>query len=338
MNNELKRQCELFEQGISCTKIAKLCNTTTYKVIKNLRQNGYVIKNKQNEKPSCIKNFVEEYKTKQTSISELAKKYNLSDSTIRKWLHKENIETPNLQNVTKFNENVFDRIDTEEKAYWLGFIFADGYIAKRRYTFELSLAITDKEHLYKFNSFMQYQGDNVKLDFKRNRCRWSIVNKHLWNVLNNYGCVPKKSLVLKFPNIENFRKELAIAFIRGYCDGDGSLFLTKNNSPRISILGTEDVLSNMNDLLLNQNKKLYKHRNNLTKCLCYSGISAVAISYMLYYCANIYLERKYQKFLQFQNCRFKAKALKLLEGKIGEGWDANPELIADIKELQQCNA
>jgi hypothetical protein len=32
------------------------------------------------------------------------------------------------------------------------------------------------------------------------------------------------------------------------------------------------------------------------------------------------------------------KALKLLEGKIGEGWNANPELIADLNDLQQCNA
>lgn len=60
-------------------------------------------------------------------------------------------------------------------------------------------------------------------------------------------------------------------------------------------------------------------------------VKAVAIAYMLYYKSTIYLDRKYLNFLQFQNCRFKVKALKLLEGKIGEGWDMNKELMNDIK-------
>ena len=51
----------------------------------------------------------------------------------------------------------------------MGFIFADGYIAnienkkKKKYTFELSLSETDIDHLHKFNKFMEYDGDNVKI-------------------------------------------------------------------------------------------------------------------------------------------------------------------------------
>jgi len=59
--------------------------------------------------------------------------------------------------------------------------------------------------------------------------------------------------------------------------------------------------------------------NDITLVYTKVGAKAVAIMYMLYYKSNIYLNRKYNLFLQFKNCRFKAKALKLLEGKIGEG-------------------
>lgn len=120
------------------------------------------------------------------------------------------MEIINKQNRVKFNEHIFDVIDTEEKAYWLGFIFADGSISsnpikgekKARYVFEISLKGDDSYHLEKFNKFMEYDGNNVKVSNSKcggklfKRCRWMIANKHLWETLNSYGCVPNKSLTL----------------------------------------------------------------------------------------------------------------------------------------------
>lgn len=84
MNEILKQQIELFNQGISCTKLAKMYNTSVYKIIKTLKQNGCIIINKQNQKLDCIDDFVNEYKQGNISISKLAKKYNLSETTITK--------------------------------------------------------------------------------------------------------------------------------------------------------------------------------------------------------------------------------------------------------------
>ena len=135
------------------------------------------------------------------------------------------------------NYNYFDTIDTEEKAYWLGFLFADGnlsvpsYTTKEgkikngRYKISLELKAEDIEHLKKFAKAIDYEKEikTVKCsgyDDTTKRCRLMFNNKHMWNTLNNLGCTPRKSLTLQFPNIS---EKLEIPFIRGYFDGDGCL-------------------------------------------------------------------------------------------------------------------
>ena len=63
----------------------------------------------------------------------------------------------------KFNKNYFDKIDTTDKAYWIGFIWCDGYLNYRNrngtesYDFKLSLIEKDINHL---NIFKWYLDSN----------------------------------------------------------------------------------------------------------------------------------------------------------------------------------
>lgn len=97
------------------------------------------------------------------SCTKIGKILHINRNTVSNILNKHNIIVINKQNLPKFNERIFDSIDTEEKAYWLGFIFADGYISskskynKMEYKFELSLKGNDSEHLDKFNTFMEHK-------------------------------------------------------------------------------------------------------------------------------------------------------------------------------------
>ncbi len=114
-------------------------------------------------------------------IHKIATMFKSSQETISKKL-KENDVKVFSTGMPKFNQHIFDNIDTEEKAYWLGFIYADGYIAKLNmekinYAFSIGLAVIDVKHLEKFNTFMEYKGNNTKLHRKNkdsaiyNTCR-----------------------------------------------------------------------------------------------------------------------------------------------------------------------
>lgn len=168
-----------------------------------------------------------EFQTTAISLTEMAKREGIDRRTLSSHFKKLGIEVINKQNRPKFNKHIFDTIDTEEKAYWLGFIFADGYIGstpldpnkKSVYNFEISLKLSDLEHLEKFKQFISFEKDVVCDNY---RCRIMIANKHFWNILNGYGCIPRKSLTLQFPDKSIFKSsDLVRHFIRGYFDGDG---------------------------------------------------------------------------------------------------------------------
>lgn len=81
------------------------------------------------------------------------------------------------------------------------------------------------------------------------RCRMHLISKHFKTRLCELGCIPNKSLILKFPDENLVPKNLIKHFIRGYFDGDGCIsysFLNKEKdiiSPRLSLLGTENFLN-----------------------------------------------------------------------------------------------
>ena len=247
-----------------------------------------------------------------TNTTKIGKEFKIAPKILVEYI-KQYYPDVRIYRVAFFNECIFDTIDTEEKAYWLGFIYADGTISSsplsesknKNYEFELSLGLKDVEHLKKFARFIGWE-DHVSIDSFR--CRFSVNSKHLWNVLNNYGCTPQKSLTLKFPIIESFNDlSLIRHFIRGYWDGDGCLSYTdsEHTNPNISVIGTSNFLMGIQKYLpLNKEYKLniqHLESQNITKNFQIGGREAIRIAEYLYGNSNIYLNRKYEKYLEY--CR-----------------------------------
>ena len=284
-----------------------------------------------------MENIIKEYIETKCSIQFLSKKYGKDAMTISRAIKKAGFEVVNRQNLIKIDEHVFDKIDTEEKAYWLGFLFADGCLNKRDNSFEMTLAEKDKEHLENFNIFIKHSR-NLKLKKTKlngkifNSYRCSFNSKHLCDILKSYGCIPKKSNILKFPNINIFsNKQLIKDFLRGYFDGDGCITHIDKAHTRIAIkiCGTIDFLKEYQKYLpLKKTYKIYKTRS--VPELAFNDNTALNICKFLYENCSIYLKRKYELYNSY--CRSYEELYELRQGKIGEGCDANTEQTIDISQ------
>lgn len=291
-----------------------------------------------------------EFQTTSISLAEMGKRENVDRRTLSKHFKELGVKIVNKQNRAKFNEYIFDSIDTEEKAYWLGFIFADGYInsspiesnKKSIYGFELSLQLLDLNHLIKFKDFVSYEKNLITDAY---RCRFAIANKHLWETLNSYGCAPRKSLTLEFPSEDIFiesneysKKELIRHFIRGYFDGDGCISRYVNKhivSVHIEVLGTKNFINGILhyskiEAAIRHDKR---HSKNIITLDYHVNEGTKFINY-LYSESNIYLDRKYKLFNFFkQGSRSVEEFTELLQTNIGENLETeNTEISTETKE------
>lgn len=246
----------------------------------------------------------EEYANSAIGIREISNKYGFQRQIFTGWLLAKGYEIINKRASKSFDITYFDNIDTEEKAYWLGFLFADGAITQYQHSYdiELGLKIEDKNHVEKFAKAVGKEYVNSKSTY-RSRC--ILGSKHMFDTLCSYGCVPRKSLILKFPNKTIFKYESLIRhFIRGYVEGDGCLSYCdkKHTTPCIRILGTEDFLNGIKEIFNSKNKlSLNSKDNEITKVLSFTGKKAFGFANYLYQDATVYLDRKYDRYMEY--CR-----------------------------------
>jgi len=162
------------------------------------------------------------------SPTEIGAKYGADQVTVLRVLHRLGVKVKSSAEVqTKYHvrrDDVFSCIDTFEKAYWLGFLIADGSVSegKKGYSpaVQISLQAQDAEHLRRFADFI---GSNAPLYTipKKNAVYFTARSKRLVEDLIRAGCVPQKSLTARFPSWA-VPESLFGAFVLGYFDGDGS--------------------------------------------------------------------------------------------------------------------
>lgn len=209
---------------------------------------------------------------------------------------------PNQYRPNTTNQNIFSKIDTEEKAYWLGFLYADGTVRSKKgdNQIELSLQEQDYEHLVKFRKFI---GNNNKIAFreKQKAYRYCVRSRQIKNDLIKLGCVPNKSLILKFPTKKQIPDSLLKHFVRGYTDGEGCLCIT-HGKMHYELIGTQDFLSGLKKRVgLFQGATIYiKHKDSEIRRICLGSAKQVKqICDWLYKDSNIYLDRKYNKYYNY---------------------------------------
>jgi hypothetical protein len=240
-------------------------------------------------------NIVKQLKDKGFTYGHIAKYFNCCRRYLFKYLKENNYK------YEKVKKDIFSHIDTEEKAYWLGFLYADGYLNKLNGQIELALQKDDEDHLYKFIKFLQLKKTPkdrlIKLnDREYKSVRVSFANEQIYNDLIKLGCVPAKSLILNFPSDDIVPPHLKCHFMRGYIDGDGWLVQTTNYYC-LGFAGTKDFVNECCNYFNLKTNKLGTTGQAFTWRCSDKKLVKQYLS-IFYNNANIFLDRKYKKYLE----------------------------------------
>ena len=238
---------------------------------------------------------------------ELATKYQVSRNSICSILKRRSIPRRNrslCHQKYQINEGYFDTINTEDKAYFLGLLFADGYHNIKKNMIRLFLNHTDQHIIKDFISCLKYNKAIEKRTYShplhQDQYGISIFNQHMSNTLRHIGCTQRKSHTLRYPLV--IPPDMDRHFIRGYYDGDGSLYLPKVKSrASVDIASTKifcntlkNKIENATDVHTNTRVITSNHSTHDIKVGGRKQISKVLN--WLYQDANFYLHRKFEKF------------------------------------------
>ena len=213
-----------------------------------------------------------------------------------------------------FNQHYFQKIDSYEKAYWVGFIAADGNIYKNRPSIQIRLQKQDTSHLYKFCDALKLSRKKVALyNHRRNRtyigAHLHIDSKYIKNDLIKLGILPNKSLTFNKINKTLIPNKFYNAFLLGYIDGDGSFVLWKDEGRwrfKLVVLGNYNFLQDMKKILTPDSTQILRLAHNCTATYELNIYTQNAVNFLLNIypkMKNTYLQRKKDTFDKYMLLR-----------------------------------
>jgi hypothetical protein len=238
------------------------------------------------------------------SIREMSEKLGRSESSVENKRCK-----LGLKNERKYyyNTSFFKQPLNEVSAYWFGFLYADGFVVGK----ELGIVLGEKDidHLKKFNKDIK---GNIPISLtkkpagyikekpvkERITCEMRIYCKEIVSDLYALGLTEKKSLTCCFPTFDD--EYILWCFIRGYFDGDGSVYYDKrSNQLRCKITsGSSDFKKGFANFLNACGIKTYM--SGIFDCGITGKESTRIFLSNIYQNANIYLDRKYKKYQNYK--------------------------------------
>lgn len=298
----------MFDNGNSSYKIAKDLNIskpTILKILKNNKRNTSK-KNKINknnllkDKSNLVLKLYNEGKTQQ----EIADIVGHGNSNICKLLHSLNIDVRD-NTIYSVNEEYFNKIDSAEKAYILGWFYSDGNITKDKV--RIQIQDIDKYILEWIAEKIEYTGPLhfVKRRKKHHHDQYclAICRKKLVDSLIKLGCTPKKSLILKFPSYEIVPEQYFSSFLLGVWDGDGSISINKRGCLKICVTSSRNFIIGLGEYIENLDFPYTIYQKPTKKNTLQLSISgqkkSVEFLNWLYADAPFYLNRKHDKYLEF---------------------------------------
>lgn len=236
------------------------------------------------------------------SALKIAKELNRHSNTIYNFCKRENLNHHYARN--SFDEDFFKEINSQKKAYILGLLYADGFIIGEK---GLGIALHEKDidvmeyikkSLQATHEIKLYSNNHSQFNSTGKMARLSFFSKKIVADLEKQGCIKNKTNLLVFPNESQVPEHLQNHFVRGYLDGDGSIYFS-NNHCHVTFTGTNGMLNGIQNFF-NTSLKLQKKGNSYS--LHYTGNKQAArLLDIIYKDAEFFMNRKYEKYTQLVN-------------------------------------
>lgn len=270
-----------------------------------------------------VEGILDNYVNKGFGLIKSGKEFGVGTRVVRRVLLENNIhirsfnEAASISGVNRRIHDVNDNYFSEENhnmAYLLGFLASDGTIRKNDNSVKIGLSSVDRDFLLTIKKEIGYQGELTDYitsnGFSVSELRFT--SKQIKADLAKYNIIPNKTFIYTFP--KNLKREYWIDFIRGYFDGDGSVFIshehhwrnqTLTNVIHWRFIGTLDMLENIKKQINIPIGKISRKKDSCknTYELAYKRTKWSKTFYnYLYKNSTIYLDRKKQVFdLFFKN-------------------------------------
>lgn len=251
--------------------------------------------------------IIDNYSTTDTHL--IAEHLGLSFEQVKNRALKLNVRKPKFS----YNRDYFESIDSPEKAYWLGFVYADGYVIDNsqsgNYEFAIELQATDSGHLEKLNNSLN---SNKPITFRSREksslqkftnienynkvcdsCMVRYYDIKMVRDLAKHGVIQNKTYHMNFPSLS---KELLSHFLRGFIDGDGCISNGSFSFRSWRKDFAKKVIKVLNEECGSEIKEPYLDGTSYHVVFGKREQVKLILDY-LYKDAEIYLDRKYQKYL-----------------------------------------
>lgn len=239
--------------------------------------------------------------------AQIGKELGMSAAAVRWNFRRLGIETRKL----KYDRSYFRIIDSEYKAYWLGFLYADGSVSfGRPRMVQLAISANDHDHLEKFAIHIGGDATLVK-NYRQSRNSYSpsgFVSKlaftsvEMVDSLVHLGFTPRKTSEAVPPELST--EALQVAFWRGVFDGDGCISKLDLEYLSLAMCGTRSTVEAFRDFMVRANPSIHCgkvrfHRNCHT--ILFACSNAMKVAEILYRGSRVHLDRKHQRFLEAIN-------------------------------------
>lgn len=245
------------------------------------------------------------------SLEAIASLKNVSLNTVKFYLKKDGTYSSSaVKQDWDLNHAYFSEIDTEAKAYILGYLLTDGNVFKPKgenASGHVRLEVSEKDRCILELMKKEFNSVNKILEFRRDArasstCCFSVVSNQMFNDLAKYGVIPNKTYNIHIPKLDG---SVMNHFIRGMFDGDGSIILKPNGANLIDFCGTYEAVSQLQDILCEtigiSKNKIYQNehvskQNNITHTahtMWWTKEDLILLTSYLYKDAHYFLQRKY---------------------------------------------